>query len=309
MSTPHPLQNLGIHEEGQKYDSPQKTFIVLGAGRGGTSMCAGALHHLDIFMGEQAQAPIFEDTLLGGHLENRDFVKAAQIIEKYNNQHDVWGFKRPTTLDSLTELHQLLRNPTYIIIFRDIYAISLRNQISMNERTISTMRSTISDYSKIIDFIDKNNPHRLMISYEKALLNKETFSKNIIEITDSKKKDAQSILESEIHPSPLNYVENTNITGEIGYLDRVTKDKIYGWACTPNKITPAELTLYIEGVKTMSFIADKHREDILKKGIHPNGNCGFEIQYETPNNKPASSEISVRFQKTNTELKQSPQQI
>ncbi|MDH4317299.1 MAG: hypothetical protein OEV64_02825, partial [Desulfobulbaceae bacterium] len=41
-------------------DTPA-TFVVFGVPRSGTSVIAGVLHHLGVFMGEEAHPPVYED--------------------------------------------------------------------------------------------------------------------------------------------------------------------------------------------------------------------------------------------------------
>ena len=124
----------------------EKTVVVLGAFRGGTSMVAQLLRALGVFMGDEFAHPDQEY----GNLEDREFQQllhrkdlltredisstdfsAAEIgtlktlVGQRNRQHPLWGWKYPGTV--LWCLHAglscYLRNPHFITVFRDPLAI------------------------------------------------------------------------------------------------------------------------------------------------------------------------------------------
>ena len=50
---------------------PEKTFLVIGSPRGGTSMLCGCLHHLGIFTGDESKPSVFEDKRLSKAFERK----------------------------------------------------------------------------------------------------------------------------------------------------------------------------------------------------------------------------------------------
>ncbi|MDQ3797346.1 MAG: hypothetical protein M3294_07255, partial [Pseudomonadota bacterium] len=72
---PDPLDaliNLGFHELRPSTGPVEKTVIVLGVARGGTSMVAGALSKLGVYMGDAITGVVFEDLTLSRAVERRD---------------------------------------------------------------------------------------------------------------------------------------------------------------------------------------------------------------------------------------------
>ena len=95
----------------------ERTFVVLGVQRGGTSMVAGALRALGVDMGRA-----------GLNHEDRRFLHASEatlskVIAERNFELPVWGFKAPETTLQLDFLETALRNPHFICVTRNILAV------------------------------------------------------------------------------------------------------------------------------------------------------------------------------------------
>lgn len=130
-----------------------KQIIVLGPHRSGTSMVAGILHHLGVFMGE--------DLVMGnmpeqptGYFEDREFLQLNERIlsragggwqdipdqaainstaDRFSeeiadligrrSEHKIWGWKDPRTCLTLPLYLRFLSNPHIVIVQRDYLAI------------------------------------------------------------------------------------------------------------------------------------------------------------------------------------------
>ncbi len=272
------LHNNGIDYIGEKdiLDLKQKTLIVLGVGRGGTSLISGSLAHLGIFMGEEAYPPVFEDVKLATQLENKKFEDAKSTIESYNS-NDIWGFKRPSSIEYVKELHNSCKNPIYLIIFKDIFAISNRNTISMKFNLLDSLKSAHTSYGKILSFLSNENPNAFLFSYEKMMQDKELFVDTLIEligtkrVTPQQKKAALNFIE----PNPKGYLDTSRITKSIGKIGNIRKTRITGWGKYLNIDEPATVELYINKQFIKSYIAKDFRPHLLKSKKHPTGHCGF----------------------------------
>lgn len=130
-----------------------KQIIVLGPHRSGTSMIAGVLHHLGVFMGEdlvignmpEQPTGYYEDrefvalnervlTMAGGGWANippQDAINSvadkfteeiADLVERRSAQK-VWGWKDPRTCLTLPLYLRFLSNPYIVIVQRNYEAI------------------------------------------------------------------------------------------------------------------------------------------------------------------------------------------
>lgn len=303
------LKNRGIVRVGAQPQAGPKTIVIVGVARGGTSIFSGALHKLGVFMGERSAPPVFEDLVLSSALESWDLSEARRVVDRYNERHAVWGFKRPGATAYLRRLHELLREPIYLFVFRDIAALARRNMLSMKAEAIPTMRQALSGYTTILDFIESFRPSGLLISCEKALIHPSDVLEQVeqylgLEAPADRRKAALDFVEAD----PPQYLEHTRLMFA-GELERATADACSGWAWIKNRPGPAVLTVLINGVPVGTTQAKQHRPDVQEKGIHPTGECGFHFRYPRGVMVKVGDEVAVRFQIGGDELEQSPRQI
>src|SRR5439155_1641180 len=64
--------------------SGHKTVVILSPPRSCSSLVAGVLSKLGVFMGDKASSIVFEDTALAQHLEGGSSTSANALIENYN---------------------------------------------------------------------------------------------------------------------------------------------------------------------------------------------------------------------------------
>ncbi len=202
------LQNVQAHPD-------KGCYIVVGLARGGTSSIASALHALGIFMGDLARPPNYEDRKLIASipaanrlsLKRRDWTDFEATLRQYDLQHDWWGFKYPSLHTDLEKVHQLLRNPRYIFIYRDVLAISSRrSQIFPDHDHFRFMRDYLNKYAQIVRFAEKNAFPALHVSYEKMLTNTDAFSRALCEFCNVPVSlENSKTISCVITPSPEKY--------------------------------------------------------------------------------------------------------
>lgn len=267
---------IGDFEKYSKYK--EKTIIVVGVARGGTSMVSGSLHHLGIFCGARAVSPVFEDTHLSSAIESNDITKTKEIIEEYNKTHSLWAYKRPNIINYLPKLHQLFRNPVYLFIFKDIASIAERNSISMKTKLTTNLVHAQRDYQKIVNFIqDTQDLEGLILSYEKVMQHKDDFLTTLIKLLDKNKIPEDHLREAKkfIEPNSAEYLDKSRVTKGKGIVDQISSNSVSGWACYLYNTRVAIVELFINEKKVAETQANIYRKDLKEKSIHPTGMCGF----------------------------------
>jgi len=159
----------------------KKTIIVLGCYRGGTSMVAGVLKKLGVFIGERL------GTENGGsNFEDLDFQLTKdvsvmkELIANRNENYELWGYKDPKNIYYTEQLLEDLINPHFIAIFRDPFAIAMSEYRIQNRPLDTGLTIAIGHTYKIAEFITKNKQYPILpYSYEKAILDKEGFVKRV----------------------------------------------------------------------------------------------------------------------------------
>lgn len=152
-----------------------KTFVVLGVERGGTSMAAGVLRALGINMGERAGLNHEDPRFLSD-----DQGRLGRLIIQRNKELAIWGFKVPKSALMLEFYEKTLRNPYYVVVYRNIAAIADSwVQRGASREYISPIERTMTYYNEIFNFIRITRSPVILINYERAAQHKEELVKNL----------------------------------------------------------------------------------------------------------------------------------
>lgn len=257
-------------------DAPlvEKTVIVLAPPRSGTSMVAGALYHLGIYMGEDL-SQVYEDIEFSNAVESENYGLIGSMIRERNDKFPVWGWKRPSSIWHIQNIEHMFRNPHYVVIFRDVFAVANRNRISMLSDVVDNMRQTLAHIERIVSFVANTRAPTLLVSYEKAMRDKESFVKQLAELAGVKHVGRITSAMEFVRDEPAKYLNESRITHSLGVLDSVSERKVMGWAAFKTTDIPAEVRLLINGSREFRTKAELDRQDLKDKGLHKTGRCGF----------------------------------
>jgi len=132
-------------------DMPQKTVIVLGCPRGGTSLVAGVLSRLGVFMGDglghQYEDPRFR--------EETSLEEKINAISKNNSLYSTWGWKLPNTIYYIDNIIEHIRNPVFIAIYRNPFDIFLSSTRHDDEEINMRNMEVPIDHYKIMNNVLK----------------------------------------------------------------------------------------------------------------------------------------------------------
>jgi len=257
-----------------------KTIIVVGVARGGTSVVAGTLHALGVFMGG-AQSPVFEDLKLSLAFEKKSKESFKSVVEEYNQKNDIWAWKRPSSLYELNMVAKTVRNPYFIFVFRDFVSISNRNSISMKFDFKKGLVSALDDYAKIVKFIKKTNYPSLFVSSEKAVSNKEHFIEAVSEfcqLTPTQEQKSKAL--TFISPDSAEYLSKTRIDRSQGWVDEwyLQTGVLRGWAHFPAQSDKnAIVQVMVDNQVITKFTANKTVVMSKSNQQQPANKHGFEI--------------------------------
>jgi hypothetical protein len=103
-----------------------RTVIVLGVGRGGTSLVAGCLRALGVCMGV-APHPLKHEWSPIVYLADGKIDVAAtyRTIQQMDRDYSPWGWKSPRDVFQLEQILPLLRDPGFVFVTRDLLEPSL----------------------------------------------------------------------------------------------------------------------------------------------------------------------------------------
>lgn len=260
---------------GRKRGAQEKTLLITGLARSGTSMLAALLEAAGIWLGDHVYEPINEDAEITQILRARDFARLDALIERQNAAAPIWGFKVP-------DLHRFLqhdelqrfRNPHLIVIYRDPVAVAVRNALSEQVDGSQAMIDTTSAMHSLAQFVRASRLPFLLLSYEKALLFPQVFIDNVLSFCGvALNADQRAALLQHVQPNRAQYV----LTAKrqfAGHLEGVIDGKLYGWARHVGHLEPVLLDLLVDDRLAATFEANEFRGDLLAAGLG-NGNHAF----------------------------------
>lgn len=263
-------------------DSSIGCTVVLGGARSGTSLVAGVLHHLGVYMGDKATPPVFEDVRLSVALETSNSEDVQDIVAAYENRAP-WGFKRPGALGYFDRLEAQLPPRRYVVIFRDVFATANRNRLSVGLEILRGLERALRDNRNLVRCVGETDSPLMLCSYEKILNRPAEFVDALsgyasLSPDAGQKKRATAF----IRPDPFNYLDSSRNTKATGTIEEVSANRIRGWARYVHQGHPAVVDLIVNGERVASQKAAAEREDLREAGKHPSGKCGFEFEVETP---------------------------
>lgn len=131
-------------------------------------MVAGIARALGLDLGNVGSSKTNEDPIF----KNQHVDKMRDAITQRNSEHDVWGWKYPAAGNYLPDLLSYLRNPYFLVVYRDPVAAALSQ--SRLDRTRSRRPVPISLHESNANnntntgFVLATNRPCLLVSMERA---------------------------------------------------------------------------------------------------------------------------------------------
>lgn len=157
------------------------TIVATGLGRSGTTMLARILGGLSLEMGAHRHPNTYDDKEIQTIARRGEWERFEGVCRRRDAESDVWAFKDPKIRERLAPCVSVMRNPRLIVIFRDILAISMRNEISAQTEIWDSMRRAIKSYNQLVSSLEELNCPILLLSYEKCLMRPEEMVSEISE--------------------------------------------------------------------------------------------------------------------------------
>lgn len=189
----------GINLDQASFRTNEKTILIIGQARAGTTMVASLLNEIGIHIGKNF-GPVHEDNDLGKHVGqllngsvSEDFLEE---INKRNHSYPKWAWKRPDMYLYLDKLLPMLRNPQIVCILRDVVSVSRRNEISLGQEPDSSggiakkLIGTLEEQRKLLQAVEICNVPALLLSYEKIITKSKGFIVDFLDFLGEDKREA-----------------------------------------------------------------------------------------------------------------------
>ncbi|MFO1024833.1 MAG: hypothetical protein U1E70_06605 [Acetobacteraceae bacterium] len=260
-----------------RQSGPERTFIVSGVGRGGTSLAASMLFHAGVYMGHHLGEAVYEDLEFAEAFHSRNRELLTRLIAHRNASHKRWGFKVPNLHDVIA-YHDLslFRAPHLIVMFRDPVAIAERAALAEHLHPLATMRDSLDSLKNLVGFLHLTAAPALLLSYEKALMNPSEFIDALARFCGIAVDDAmRETLLKAVEPNSPAYIAAAR-RQFVGRVEHVIDGVLFGWCWEVGSIAPVELDCYVGNDRITTFKAADFRPDLLEARL-ANGNHGFSL--------------------------------
>lgn len=167
--SPPPVRPTSILFNPATEPETQRTYVVFGTRRGGTSMVAGAVRALGLDLGNVGGRRNNEDP----QFQNRSMDDIRAAIERRDAARDVWGWKFPAAANYLPAIISSIRNPYFIVVYRDPVAAALsqanKDQRARQRTPRIALHECNSNANMNTGFILATDRPCLLVSHERAL--------------------------------------------------------------------------------------------------------------------------------------------
>ncbi|MGK2875675.1 MAG: glycosyltransferase [Nocardioides sp.] len=173
LESPVKTTPVGLTLNAATVTETERTYVLFGTRRGGTSMVAGILRGLGLDLGQTGARKNNEDP----RFHPRPWRELAEVVEQRNAEAPVWGWKYPQAVNYLADIYPALRNPYFIVIYRDPVAAALSGQRldkKVNARTEQmAINEANSNNAANTGFVLSVDRPCLLLSNERALADPE----------------------------------------------------------------------------------------------------------------------------------------
>ncbi len=151
----------------------QRTYVIFGTRRGGTSMIAGLVRALGLDLGNVGARKNNEDA----RFQYRTRAEMLETIEARNAEFDVWGWKFPAAAGYLPEVAPAIRNPYFIVVYRDAVAAALsqagKDRPGRRRSPRMSLHESNANANTNTGFVLASGRPCLLVSHEKAIVKTE----------------------------------------------------------------------------------------------------------------------------------------
>jgi len=286
----------------------EKTIVITGPSRSGTTMMAQIVKTLGIHLGDAVDVNLLEDIEIRNASKSGDIDALKRILAERNTANTVWGWKFPGSLEHLAGFASQLRNPYFIFTFRDPIATTVRNQIYESEdlNLIDTVDDALNYMKLATQWIREHQHPAVGVSYEKALLNPEHLVEMTTEFLGIDATEAQKFEAiQQVQLGNTRYLSSELWKSHLGFIDSVADGQLQGWAHLTDSDDPAKLEVRINLRKVAEVEAKTFRADLKENGMG-SGHCGFSFDINPYLQRNITNRIEVVFADSEYPLQGSP---
>lgn len=200
-----------------------------------------------------------------------------RLVQQRNKERAVWGIKDPLLTFYLPLLARSWRNPTYILVIRDLVTTAESQARHFQQPFAKRLSRVLSSYRWLARFAIASHRPLLIINYEAAMRDKEGVVQALADYcgVPVNTESCQAALAFMDKERGYQWVEDDNTATLVGFIETVASEQVSGWAFSPQTEQPVTLALLHQGVEIARTTAHHPRPDVLKNASFARLPCGF----------------------------------
>ena len=276
------------------------TFIVVGLARGGTSLFAGILHAMGLFMGDDLTEPNYEDRWLTRAFRSGNDDEIERVICSYNQSSKMagWAFKNPALNYFIINRIGVFRNPVILLVKKEISSVVRRRTEVKGQSYYVSLIYVYLTYHWLKWKAILTGAPVVIVDYDMATKHSTQWIEQFCQLFSRlplNQKEALSFIKKG-NDEYLKWKESCMQwmhTPFTGFVDIISPYQIAGWALHRKNNNPVLVEVRLNGETIAATSAMIYREDVNRRLHGSNGNCGFNFSFDTPLSEAELSNIEV----------------
>ncbi len=153
--------------------TPQRTIVMTGAARTGTSFVSSVFARLGLPMGRNGRDLVsghFEHVSLREALVAGEHSRLKEIIAEFDARFDVWGWKAPAIRKDFETVAKLIRNPCFVFVSKEPLSVALRKiELGRKANLFRLFNRITQDYIELVEYAQASPHPCMLVSYDRAL--------------------------------------------------------------------------------------------------------------------------------------------
>lgn len=157
---------------------PNKSIVICGITRGGTSFAASVFGRLGVPFSRRAERNV------GARYEHRDLRAAfvgkegdaiREIANEFSKEYPVWAWKLPAIQREFEFVAELVPNPHFVMIFKEPLSVAARKTDLKGKNTLQSLEQVMTVYQHMAGIAKKTEHPLLLVSYDRAMASLDSF--------------------------------------------------------------------------------------------------------------------------------------
>lgn len=176
---------------------PNKSIVICGITRGGTSFAASVFGRLGVPFSRRGERNI------GARYEHRDLRAAfvgkegdaiREIATGFSKEYPVWAWKLPAIQREFEFVAELVPNPHFVIIFKEPLSVAARKTDLKGKDTLQSLDQVMTVYQHMASIAKKTELPLLLVSYDRAMASLDSFLPDAAKFAGVTRFDVETVI-------------------------------------------------------------------------------------------------------------------